>query len=62
MKTKIFLMITALVLLTLTSCKKDMSLLEQSSIDLAADDAFLILDNLPCPHINFRKPDIGLRL
>jgi len=39
MKTKIFLMITALVLLTFTSCKKDMSLLEQSSIDLADDDA-----------------------
>ena len=39
MKTKIFLMITALVLLAFTSCKKDMSLLEQSSIDLADDDA-----------------------
>jgi hypothetical protein len=39
MKTKIFLMITALVLLAFTSCKKDMELLEQSSIDLAADDA-----------------------
>jgi len=32
-------MITALILLTFTSCKKDMSLLEQSSIDLADDDA-----------------------
>jgi len=32
-------MITALVLLAFTSCKKDMELLEQSSIDLAADDA-----------------------
>lgn len=39
MKTKIFLMITALVLLTFSSCKKEMSLLEQSSIDLADDDA-----------------------
>lgn len=39
MKTKIFLMITALSLLTFTSCKKDMPLLEQSSIDLADDDA-----------------------
>ena len=39
MKTKIFLIITALVLLTFTSCKKDMSLLEPSSIDIASDDA-----------------------
>jgi len=39
MKTKIFLIITVSVLMTFTSCKKDMSLLEQSSIDLADDDA-----------------------
>lgn len=39
MKTKIFLLITALVLMTIISCKKDMSLLEKSSINLADDDA-----------------------
>jgi hypothetical protein len=39
MKTKIFLLITASVLMMLISCKKDMSFLEQSSIDLADDEA-----------------------
>jgi hypothetical protein len=39
MKTKIFIIITAMVVLTFTSCKKDMSLLEPSIIDIASDDA-----------------------
>jgi hypothetical protein len=39
MKTKIFLIITALAVLSLTSCKKDSSLNDQASIDLADDDA-----------------------
>jgi hypothetical protein len=39
MKTKIFLMITASMLMTFASCKKDKSLLDQSSINLADDDA-----------------------
>jgi hypothetical protein len=39
MKTKIFLIITASVLMTFFSCKKDSSPLEQSSIDLADDEA-----------------------
>jgi hypothetical protein len=39
MKTKIFLMITASVLMTFPSCKKDMSSLDQSSINLADDEA-----------------------
>lgn len=39
MKTKFFLMITASVLMTFTSCRKELSTLEQSSIDLADDDA-----------------------
>jgi hypothetical protein len=39
MKTKIFLMITASVLMTFNSCRKDMLSLEQSSVDLADDDA-----------------------
>jgi hypothetical protein len=39
MKTKIFLMIGALVMLSLSSCKKSSSLLESSSVDLADDDA-----------------------
>jgi hypothetical protein len=39
MKAKIFLMITAAILMTFSSCKKDPSLLEQTSLDLASDDA-----------------------
>jgi hypothetical protein len=39
MKTKVFLIITASVLMIFNSCKKDPSSLEQSSIDLADDDA-----------------------
>jgi hypothetical protein len=39
MKTKILLLITASVLMTFITCKKDMSLLEKSSINLADDDA-----------------------
>jgi hypothetical protein len=39
MKAKIFLMITAAILMTFSSCKKDPSLLEQASLDLASDDA-----------------------
>jgi hypothetical protein len=39
MKTKIFLMIAAMVVLSYTSCKKDSSLIDQTSIDLADDDA-----------------------
>lgn len=39
MKTKIFLMIAALVMLSFPSCKKDFTPIEQTSIDLADDDA-----------------------
>jgi hypothetical protein len=39
MKTKLFLMIAALVMLSFFSCKKDSTLIENSSIDLADDDA-----------------------
>lgn len=39
MKAKIFLMITASLLMTINSCRKDMLSLEQSSVDLADDDA-----------------------
>lgn len=39
MKTKIFLMIAALVMLSFSSCKKNSSFIEQASIDLADDDA-----------------------
>jgi hypothetical protein len=39
MKTKIFLMITALVILSFNSCKKVPSGLDQANIDLADDDA-----------------------
>ncbi len=38
MKTKLLLTITALVILTFTSCKKDSSLIDQASINLADDD------------------------
>jgi hypothetical protein len=39
MKTKILLLITASVIMTFISCKKDLSLLDKSTIDLADDDA-----------------------
>jgi hypothetical protein len=39
MKTKSFLMIASLAMLSLFSCKKDSVVIEQSSIDLADDDA-----------------------
>jgi hypothetical protein len=39
MKTKIYLMIAALAMLSFPSCNKDSSLIEQSSVDLADDDA-----------------------
>jgi hypothetical protein len=39
MRTKIFLMITAMVVLSFSSCKKDSTLIDQTSIDLADDDA-----------------------
>jgi len=39
MKTKILLLITATVLITFFSCKKDMSLPDKSGINLADDDA-----------------------
>jgi len=39
MKTKIFLMIAAMVMLPFSSCKKDSTIIEQESIDLADDDA-----------------------
>jgi hypothetical protein len=39
MKTKIFLMIAAMAVLSFSSCKKDLSLIDQTSIDLADDDA-----------------------
>lgn len=39
MKTKFILMIASLVMLSYSSCKKDSALIEQTSIDLADDDA-----------------------
>jgi hypothetical protein len=39
MKTKIFMMIAATVMLSFSSCKKDSTLIDQTSIDLADDDA-----------------------
>jgi hypothetical protein len=39
MKTKIFLMIAAMGLLSFSSCKKDTNLIEQTSVDLADDNA-----------------------
>ena len=39
MKTKSFLMIAALVMLSFYSCKKDSAVIEQASIDMADDDA-----------------------
>jgi hypothetical protein len=39
MKTKIFLMIAAMAVLSFSSCKKDSALIEQTTIDLADDDA-----------------------
>jgi hypothetical protein len=39
MKTKIFLMIAAMIVLSYSSCKKDSALVDQASIDLADDDA-----------------------
>lgn len=39
MKTKIFLMIAALGVLSFSSCKKDNTLIDQSSVDLSDDDA-----------------------
>ena len=39
MRTKIFLMITAMVALSFSSCKEDPTLNDQTSIDLADDDA-----------------------
>lgn len=39
MRTKTFLMITAMIVLTFSSCKKDSALIDQTSIDLADDDA-----------------------
>jgi len=38
MKTKLFLMIAVVALLTVPSCKKDSSLIDQASINLADDD------------------------
>jgi len=39
MRTKIFLMITAMAVLSFSSCKEDSTLMDQTSIDLADDDA-----------------------
>lgn len=39
MKTKIFLMVTAIAVLSFSSCKKDSKQIEQTGIDLADDDA-----------------------
>jgi len=39
MKTKIFLMIAAVAMLSFSSCKKDSTLIDQVSVDLADDDA-----------------------
>jgi hypothetical protein len=39
MKTKIFLMITAMAILSFSSCKKDSGVIEQTSVDLADDNA-----------------------
>jgi len=41
MKTKIFLMIAAITVLSFSSCKKDSTLMDQASIDLADDDAVI---------------------
>lgn len=39
MKTKIFLMMAAMAVLSFSSCKEDLTLMDQTSIDLADDDA-----------------------
>lgn len=39
MRTKIFLMITAMAVLSFSSCKEDSTLMDQTSVDLADDDA-----------------------
>ena len=39
MKTKFFMMIAAIVMLSFSSCQKDTTLIDQTSIDLADDDA-----------------------
>jgi len=39
MKTKIFLMISSLVMFTFFSCTKDSVIIDQASIDLADDEA-----------------------
>jgi len=39
MRTKIFFMLAAIVMLSFSSCKKDMALIDQASIDLADDEA-----------------------
>ena len=39
MKTKVYLMIAAMVMLSFSSCLKDSSLVDQTSVDLADDDA-----------------------
>jgi hypothetical protein len=39
MKTKFFLMIAALMVLSITSCQKDSTLVDQTSVDLADDEA-----------------------
>jgi hypothetical protein len=39
MKTKLFLMISAIFVLSLSSCKKDSTMIDQTSVDLADDDA-----------------------
>jgi hypothetical protein len=39
MKTKIFLMVAAMVMVSFSSCKKDSDIIDQASIDLADDDA-----------------------
>jgi hypothetical protein len=71
MKTKFFLMIAAIVILSFFSCKKDAGQIEQSTIDLADDDAVttvafddifnavdnatIIMENL----MSARKGDLG---
>ena len=39
MRTKLFLMIAALIVLSITSCQKDSALIDQTSVDLADDEA-----------------------
>ncbi len=76
MKTKIFLMIAAMGVLSFSSCKKDSSLIEQTSVDLAddnsvtdvayedvnntADNASIIMENLMGPAKGYLSEGVAL--